>query len=260
MRCLITFVWLAFLGSEVVAQSVSGSSSKGTGQAVPTQPTGQPRQPSAQPRTPGRQPAPAPVRKTDPQKPVMKAEPKPPPAPEPARIHFGSSFGYLYGVGDVRSFHVEVAAGYLLPVAGNALDVNLTAGYYTSSEREPKTDPLIGDFETEWHLLAIPMALNIEYWYWHTSQLALFGGLGFEYTYAKFDFASRSALGPIDPVDVTTGGAIGTRLQTGVRLGVGPGDILGKLKYTTSNIRNEIQQHTGDLGGVALLIGYEIRF
>ncbi len=175
---------------------------------------------------------------------------------EPERFAVGLNAGYLYGIGDVRSPQATLRLGYLLPVLDDALAVTFGAGWYSGSELERRTDPLIGNFENEWHLMAIPLNLNVEYWL-PLEPMFLVGGAGLEYVVARFTFESRSELGTIDPEDVTTGAAIGTRLYGGLRWPLGPGHLTGVVNWSSSNIRNDFSEFTGDMGGISLLVGYE---
>ncbi len=175
------------------------------------------------------------------------------------RFFAGADVGYLYGIGDVRSPNAEVKFGYRTPWLNNALAFSATGGWYATSEIEQKRDVLIGAYENEWHLTAIPISLNAEYWLPLPSMI-VYGGLGFEYVSASFTFESRSDLGVIDPLDTTSGNAFGTRFFGGVRRTMGPGDLVGTLKYSTTNISNDFSELTGDLGGFSLLVGYAFNF
>lgn len=240
--------------------------------AEPAAPATPPKKPAVQgtpaPATPAvKAPAAAPAKAqvkrpavTKQQTKVFRPAAAPAPVTEPGRFLVGLAGGYHYGIGDVKSPSAEADLGYLLDVLDNSLSVGLSGGWYTASEIEKVVDSHIGPFENEWHLTAIPLALNALYWHRFSNDLTFVGGAGLEYVLATFTFESRNALGDIDPEDVTSGAAIGTRLQGGVRYAMGPGAITGMIKYSTSNIKNDLSELTGDLGGMAVVAGYEFAF
>lgn len=176
------------------------------------------------------------------------------------RFYMAIAGGYYYGIGDIKSPHAEFTFNYLLPLLDNSISIGLAAGWYTGTEIEKKNDDYFGPYENEWHMTALPVALNGLYWYRFSPGLTFLGGAGLEYVPAEFTFESRNSLGDIDPKDVINGAAIGSRLTAGVRYTLGPGAILGNLKYSTSNIKNDFSEFTGDLGGLSLVAGYEFGF
>lgn len=166
--------------------------------------------------------------------------------------------GYIRDPGYISSPEGEAEARYYLPMLRRLISIGLGLGYYRSSGREGRRDPIIGPYEVDFTLSVIPVSLNA---FMELPFLSLFPsiipylGAGVGYYISALDYTS-----PVQGKNVIRRQPLGYQVLGGAEWRMGPGRPFVEGKYSRATFDPGPAGVKGSVGGLSLRAGYRFVF